>query len=46
VTVKDFAILANLTKYSARKQLEAWTKGEHPKLMKSQLGKTDIYTEI
>ena len=46
VTVKVFAILAGLTKYSARKQLEAWTKGEHPKLMKSQLGKTDIYTEI
>ena len=46
VTVKVFAILAGLTKYSARKQLEAWTKGEHPKLMKSQFGKTDIYTEI
>lgn len=46
VTVKVFAILAGLTKYSARKQLEAWTKGEHPKLMKSQLGKTDIYTEL
>ena len=28
-----------------RKQLEAWTKGENPKLMKSRMGQTDIYTE-
>ena len=46
VTVHHFAIIANLTKYSARKQLEAWTKGDNPKLMKSKMGQTDIYTEI
>jgi hypothetical protein len=41
-----FAYHASLTKYSARKQLEAWTTGENPKLTKSKLGQTDIYTEI
>lgn len=46
VTVKDFAIIANLTRYSARKQLEAWTKGKHPKLMRSKMGQIHIYTEI
>lgn len=45
-TVSSFAFYANLTKYSARKQLEAWTQGKNPKLMKSKLGRTDIYTEI
>ena len=46
VTVKDFTIKAHLTDYSARKQLEAWTQGENPKLTKSTIGHTDIYTEI
>ena len=46
VTVAMFAHCASLSKYSARKQLEAWTKGESPKLMKSKMGQTDIYTEI
>ena len=46
VTTKAFAYRANLTTYSARKQLEAWTKGENPKLMKSKMGQTDIYTAI
>ena len=46
VTVKAFTIQAHLSDYSARKQLEAWTKGDNPKLMKSKIGHTDIYTEI
>ena len=46
VTVKAFTIQAHLTDYSARKQLEAWTQGENPKLTKSTIGHTDIYTEI
>ena len=46
VTTNMFAYHASLTKYSARKQLEAWTTGENPKLTKSKLGQTDIYTEI
>jgi len=45
-TTRTFAIIANITLYSARKQLEAWTKGENPKLMKSRIGQTDIYIEI
>jgi len=45
-TTKSFAYYASLTHYSARKQLEAWTKGENPKLMKTRMGQTDIYTEI
>ena len=46
VTVKAFTIQAHLTDYSARKQLEAWTKGDNPKLMKTKMGQTDIYTEV
>ena len=45
-TVRAFAYHANLTQYSARKQLNEWTKGENPKLMKSRMGQQDIYTEI
>lgn len=36
-TVRAFAHHANLTQYSARKQLNEWTKGENPKLMKSPM---------
>ena len=46
VTVSSFAKNAGLTSYSARKQLEAWTKGDHPKLMRSRLAQSYIYTEI
>lgn len=46
VTVSMFAYQANLTEYSARKQLNEWTKGENPKLLKSRLGQQHIYTEI
>jgi hypothetical protein len=46
VTVKTFASYTKLTTYTARKQLEAWTKGKNPKLMRSSLGHTFIYTEI
>lgn len=46
VTAKAFALRANLTMYSARKQLEAWTKGDNPKLMRSKMGQLYIYTEI
>ena len=45
-TTRSFAYHASLTQYSARKQLEAWTQGENPKLTKSRMGQTDIYTEI
>ena len=46
VTVTMFANRASLSKYSARKQLEAWTKGEIPKLMRSKMGQLHVYTEI
>jgi len=45
-TVRLFAFHANLTTYSARKLLNAWTEGDTPKLMKSRMGQQDIYTEI
>ena len=46
VTARSFAYHANLTLYSARKQLEAWTKGDNPKLLKTKMGQMHIYTEI
>lgn len=46
VTVRRFAGYAGLTLYSARKQLEAWTKGDNPKLMRTKMGQIHIYTEI
>ena len=45
-TARLFALSAGLTTYTARKLLNGWTKGENPKLMKSSMGKQDIYTEI
>ena len=45
-TARSFAYHANLTLYSARKQLEAWTKGDNPKLMKTKMGQMHIYTEV
>ena len=32
--------------YSARKQLDEWTKGQNPKLLMTPRGKEHIYTEI
>ncbi|MBQ3753347.1 MAG: hypothetical protein II864_07345 [Prevotella sp.] len=46
VTTRSFASRAGLTQYSARKVLEAWTKGDNPKLMRSKMGQLHIYTEI
>jgi hypothetical protein len=43
-TVRRFAYYANITLYSARKQLEAWTQGNHPKLLKTRMGQQFIYT--
>lgn len=45
VTARSFAYHAGLTLYSARKQLEAWTKGDHPKLLRTRMGQMHIYTE-
>lgn len=46
ITAGMFARISGLTLYSARKQLNEWTKGDRPKLMKSSRGKEHIYTEI
>ena len=46
VTVGIFSRRSGLTYYSARKQLNTWTEGENPKLLKTRRGKEYIYTEI
>ena len=46
ITAGMFARYTGLTLYSARKQLNEWTKGENPKLLMTQQGKEHIYTEI
>lgn len=45
VTARSFSYYANITYYSARKQLDDWCKGEHPRLLKSRRGQEYIYTE-
>ena len=46
ITAGMFARYTGLTLYSARKQLNEWTKGENPKLLMTPQGKEHIYTEI
>ena len=46
LTAGLFASVTGLTLYSVRKQLNEWTQGERPKLMKTVRGKEHIYTEI
>ena len=46
VTVRGFMLNTGLTYHSARKQLNEWTKGDNPKLLKTRQGPTFIYTEI
>ena len=46
ITAGMFARLSGLTLYSARKQLNEWTQGDRPKLLKTVRGKEHIYTEI
>ena len=46
VTVNSFKSYCNMTYFSARKQLNEWTEGVNPKLLKSKMGQTFIYTEI
>ena len=46
VTVGAFARTSGLTYYSARKQLNQWTEGENPRLLKTRRGQEFIYTEI
>ena len=45
VTARSFSYYANITYYSARKQLDDWCKGENPRLLKSRRGQEYIYTE-
>ena len=45
-TVDFFARYSGLTNYSARKQLNKWTEGDRPKLLKTRWGQSDIYTRI
>ena len=46
ITAGMFARASGLTIYSARKQLNEWTMGDIPKLLKTTMGKEHIYTEI
>lgn len=46
VTTRSFAHSANITYYSARKQLDKWCEGENPRLLKTKQGQEYIYTEI
>lgn len=46
ITAGRFSRFSGLTLYSARKQLNEWTKGDNPKLLKTRMGKEHIYTEI
>ena len=46
ITAGMFSRYSGLTLYSARKQLNEWTKGDNPKLLMTPRGKEHIYTEI
>ncbi len=46
ITAGRFSNFSGLTLYSARKQLNEWTKGDNPKLLKTPMGKEHIYTEL
>ena len=46
ITAGIFSRASGLTLYSARKQLNEWTKGENPKLLMTPRGKEHIYTEV
>ena len=46
ITAGIFSRASGLTLYSARKLLNAWTKGDNPKLLMTPRGKEHIYTEI
>ena len=45
VTIGIFSRHSGLTYHSARKQLDAWTKGDNPRLLKTRRGHEYIYTE-
>ena len=46
VTARSVAHSANITYYSARKQLDKWCEGDNPRLLKTKQGQEYIYTEI
>ena len=45
-TVADFAYYSGLTVYSARKILNKWCYGEHPRLKTMSYGRTTVYIEV
>jgi hypothetical protein len=46
ITAGMFSRVSGLTLYSARKQLNLWTLGKNPKLLKTQMGREHVYTEV
>ena len=45
-SVRTFMRHSGLTYHSARKQLEEWCRGERPRLLRTKVGGTLVYTEI
>jgi len=45
-TVKTFKMFSHLSAYKARQVLDAWCEGPQPRLMRTMMGGTYIYTEI
>ena len=43
--VRSFMLHSGLTYYSARKQLDAWCRGDQPRLLRTKMGGTYVYTE-
>ena len=44
-SVQSFMRHSGLTYHSARKQLDAWCKGDQPRLLRTKMGGSFIYTE-
>ena len=45
-TVKTFRMFSHISAYKARQVLDQWCEGEQPRLMRTMMGGTYIYTEI
>lgn len=46
ITARQFAASTGLTYYSARQQLDTWTTGDNPRLLRTKVGKQYIYTAL
>lgn len=46
VTIRQFSSTSKLSYAAAHKQLDAWTLGDNPRLLRTKIGQQYIYTEI